>query len=110
MLAGDQRIAAPHATFMMHSVSYTADGNTKDHEINVNESKRINNLFLDIAATRTKRSRKWWSRSILSHDRYFNHQEAQEIGVLTSKPKVTPAPAPAAKKPVKKTAPKKKKR
>lgn len=83
MLAGDVRLAAKHTTFMMHSVSYQSDGTAKDHEVNVNEGKRINNTFLDIAAERTKRNKKWWARAILNHDRYLNVTEALELGILT---------------------------
>lgn len=84
ILAGDVRVAAKNTTFMMHSVSYDpGDGKTKDHEVNVNEAKRINNAFLDIAAERTRRNRKWWARAILNQDRYFNAAEALELGVLT---------------------------
>lgn len=82
-LAGDQRIASDHTTFMMHSASYGAEGTVKNHEVQVTEGKRLNNKFLDIASTRTKRNRKWWYRKILSSDFYFDVVEAREIGVLT---------------------------
>lgn len=93
-LAGDVRKALPHTTFMMHSASYGAEGTVKNHEVQVNEGKRLNNLFLDIAAQRTKRPKKWWYRKILNTDYYLNAEEAKEIGLLTSgpvvqKPKVT---------------------
>lgn len=97
-LAGDVRIASEHTTFMMHSASYGAEGTVKNHEVQVNEGKRLNNLFLDIAAKRTKRPKKWWYRKILNTDYYLNVDEAKELGVLTTKP--TP-------KPVKKTVRKK---
>lgn len=92
-LAGDIRQALPHTTFMMHSASYGAEGTVKSHEVQVNEGKRLNSLFLDIAQQRTKRNRKFWYRKILNQDYYFNVVEAKELGVLTStqiqKPKVT---------------------
>jgi len=84
LLAGDQRIASDHTTFMMHSASYGAEGTVKNHEVQVTEGKRLNNKFLDIASTRTKRNRKWWYRKILSSDFYFDVIEAREIGVLTN--------------------------
>ena len=83
-LSGDKRLAAPHTSFMMHSVSYAAEGTAKDHEVEFIEGKRINNAFLDIAANRTKRNKKWWYRSVLAHNKFFNVQEAAEVGILNS--------------------------
>lgn len=104
-LAGDKRIAAKHTIFMMHSVSYGVEGTTKEHEIQVNEGKRINNAFLDIAASRTRRNRKWWYRSVLSHDKFFNVEEAAAVGIINAGTLKKPEPKPkkvVAKKVVKK--------
>lgn len=81
-LGGDKRTAAPHTSFMAHSVSYSAEGTAKDHEIQVNEGKRINAIFTDIAAKRTKRDKKWWARSALTHDRFFGVDEAKQLGII----------------------------
>lgn len=91
-LAGDNRIASEHTTFMMHSTYYDSEGTVRNHEVAVNEGRRINNTFLDIAATRTKRNRRWWYRSILNQDKFFNVVEATELGILTvkNKPKLIP--------------------
>lgn len=84
-LAGDIRLAMPNTTFMMHSVSYEPDkAKVKDHEIDVQEGKRINNLFLDIMSTRTKKPKNWWYRKILSQDFYFNLTEAKEHGIISN--------------------------
>lgn len=86
-LAGDKRVGSKHVTFMMHSISfYGGDEGTKlkDKEIDVIEAKRLNNIFLDILAQRTKMSKKWWYRNILSHDKYFDLKQAQEFGIVTS--------------------------
>jgi ATP-dependent Clp protease protease subunit len=108
LLAGDQRVAAKHTTFMMHSVSYSTEGSAKEHQIQVNEGNRINNIFLDIAVERTKRNKKWWQRAILNHDRYFTMEEAIDIGILTVKPKPKATiPVPIVKKSVKKVIAKK---
>jgi ATP-dependent Clp protease, protease subunit len=87
-LAGDKRIAAKHTIFMMHSVSYGVEGTTKEHEIQVNEGKRINTAFLDIAASRTRRNRRWWYRSVLSHDKFFNVEEAIAVGIVNADPSI----------------------
>lgn len=83
-LAGDVRTATPNTTFMMHSLSYAMPSRTivKHHEIEVNEGKRVNNIFQDIMAARTNRNKKWWYRTVLLQDRYFTVQEALDIGVI----------------------------
>lgn len=84
-LAGKKRTAAPHTRFMMHSISYGVDGTiTKNHEIQVNEAKAMNNANLDIMAKRTKRDKKWWSRAILSHDKFLGVEEAITLGVVNA--------------------------
>lgn len=88
-LAGDVREASPSTTFMMHSASYVSDGIVKNHEVQVNEGKRLNNMFLEIAQQRTKQNKKFWYRKILNQDYYFGVDEATQIGVLyTPVPKV----------------------
>ncbi len=82
-LAGDKRVAAPHTRFMMHSISYGTDGITKNHEIQVVEAKSMNNYNLEIMSKRTKRDKKWWSRAILSHDKFFGVEEAASVGIVT---------------------------
>lgn len=83
-LAGDQRAAMPHTTFMMHSLSYSTPESkiVKHHEVEVNESKRLNNLMLEIMAERTNRTKKYWYRTVLLQDRYFNLTEALELGII----------------------------
>lgn len=83
-LAGDIRLAMPHTTFMIHSAAYASEGKVKDQEIEVLEGKRINNTMLKIIAERTNQSVKWWSRQILSHDRYFDVSRAKELGLINA--------------------------
>lgn len=84
-LAGDVRTATPHTSFMMHSIRYAVETTriVKDHEIDVNESKRLNSVFQDIMASRTKRNKKWWYRTVSLVDKYFTVSEAMEVGILT---------------------------
>lgn len=95
-LAGDKRVAAKHTRFMMHSISYGIEGITKDHEVQVNEAKTINNALLEIMGKRTKRDKKFWYRSVLSHDKYMGTEEAIQLGVVNTQA------LPEKKKPVKK--------
>lgn len=101
-LAGDKRIAAPHTRFMMHSISYGTEGITKDHEIQVNEAKSMNNANLEIMAKRTKRDKKYWARTILSHDKFFGTEEAVTLGVVNATSVTPTAPKTTKKKVVKK--------
>ena len=98
-LAGDKRTAAKHTRFMMHSISYGTEGITKDHEIQVNEAKSMNNANLEIMAKRTKRDKKYWYRSVLSHDKFMSLDEAITLGVVNAVSENKPM---VAKKPVKK--------
>lgn len=82
-LAGDFRLASLNTTFMMHSVSSQTSGKVRDQEIDVLEGKRLNNLFLDLLAQRTKMTKKWWYRQILSHDKYMDTKSALEYGLIT---------------------------
>lgn len=83
-LAGDQRIASENTSFMIHSISYGTEGSVKQHEIEVNEAKIMNNKFLDICAERTKPNRKWWYRHLNGSDKYFKVNEAKELGIITT--------------------------
>lgn len=93
-LAGDVRTALPHTTFMMHSVRYSSGDDmlpVKTHKIEALEGERLNSLFVEMASKRTKRDRKWWIRTVLQNDKYFNVGEALELGILTPVPvKVKP--------------------
>jgi ATP-dependent Clp protease protease subunit len=104
-LGGDKRTAAPHTSFMAHSVSYSAEGTAKDHEIQVNEGKRINSIFTNIAAKRTRRDKKWWSRAALTHDKFLNVEEATQLGIInTTRAMKEAGPAKKVKKKVVKKA------
>lgn len=84
-LAGDTRVALPNAVFMMHSLAYSL-GDTpqivKNHEIDVIQAKKMNNVMLEIMAERTNRNKKWWYRNILNNDKYFDVTEAIELGII----------------------------
>lgn len=87
-LAGDIRVSYPHSRFMFHTARYDdGHGNTKNKEVQVNESKQVDTKFLDILQSRTKMSRQWWYRNITFIDKFFGVQEAKEYGVLTPEPK-----------------------
>lgn len=83
-LGGDYRVASEHTTFMAHSVSSGVEGKVKDIEIDVNETKRLNSIMMDILSQRTKKPKSFWQRVTVSHDKYFNLTEAKDLGIITS--------------------------
>lgn len=95
-LAGHNRIATPNTTFMMHSISY-GNGDAKivkHHEVEVNEAKRLNDILLNIMGERTNRTKKYWYRTVILQDRFFDVSQAKELGIIkeipaTKKKKVT---------------------
>lgn len=95
-LAGDTRRALPNTTFMMHSLSYSPGETPKivrNHEVDVIEGKRVNNILMDIMAQRTKQAKKYWYRKILHTDFYLGVEEAKQLGVI-----YTPEPIKKSKK------------
>jgi ATP-dependent Clp protease protease subunit len=81
-LAADSRSASKNTTFMAHSVSTGMEGKLKDLEIDVIETKRLNDKILNILTERTKKPKKLWYRLTLSHNMYFDYDKAVEMGVL----------------------------
>lgn len=89
-LAGYNRIATPNTTFMMHSISY-GNGDAKivkHHEVEVNEAKRLNDVLLNIIGERTYRNKKYWYRTVILQDRFFNVAQAKELGIIKEGPAV----------------------
>jgi ATP-dependent Clp protease protease subunit len=84
-LAADYRIASKRATFMAHSVSSGTWGKLKDMEIELEESKRLNSLLVDILAEKTKKkyTKNWWEKEIEHKDKYYNVKQAKEMGIIT---------------------------
>lgn len=81
-LAADHRTSSKNTTFMAHSVSTGMEGKLKDLEIDVIETKRLNDKILNILTERTKKPKKLWYRLTLSHNMYFDYDKAVEMGVL----------------------------
>lgn len=89
-LAADYRDSSPNTSFMMHSILYAIpdDRSVKSHEAEVIESKRLNQLLINIMGERTKKPKSWWYRKIQSSvDCYLTRDEAVEYGIVRAKPK-----------------------
>ena len=81
-LAGDERYTFPNSTYMVHSVSSGSFGKVKEMEIDLKETKRLNNILLDILGERTKKNKKWWSKEIEHDDKYYDKVKAKTLGIV----------------------------
>jgi ATP-dependent Clp endopeptidase proteolytic subunit ClpP len=81
-LAGDKREASINSRFMAHSVSSGTWGKVRDQEVDLEETKTLNNLLISLLAERTKKDSKWWADFIKHEDKYFNKTQAKKLGVL----------------------------
>ena len=82
-LVGDIRTAYPRSTFMAHSLSGGLEGTLNDMKIDLNESKRLNNILLKILADRTKHTLAWWKKEIEHEDRYYDYSKSLKLGIIT---------------------------
>ena len=81
-LAGDKRYSSPRSTFMAHSVSGGSDGKIYEIKDDVEESKRLNAILLQILADRTSMTLSWWRKQIEFRDRYYDAKQAEQYGIL----------------------------
>lgn len=83
-LAGERRFAMPRSTFLMHTASYSIEGEkTYEHEAMAKfisgEMKSMGEYF----ASKTNRSAKWWLDKMKKADYWFRAEEAVSLGVAT---------------------------
>lgn len=83
-MAGDERIAYPSSTFMLHAVSSMVDGKLYEMELDVKETKRLNEILLQIIVDTTKHNAQWWNKQLKYEDRYFDADQAVEAGIASS--------------------------
>lgn len=81
-LAGDERYCYENSTFMAHSVSSGSFGKVNDMEIDLAETKRLNELLIGILAERTKKNKKYWMDQTKHEDKYYNKKEAKKLGII----------------------------
>lgn len=82
-LASDYRVATPRSTFMAHSVSSGIWGKLREMEIDIKETKRLNDQLINILAEKTKHSLKWWKKEIQHEDQYYDVKKAKKLGIVT---------------------------
>lgn len=80
-LIGDTRRMSKRSTAMAHSLSSGSSGTVNEQEVDLKESKRLNNLLLDILADKTQKTRKWWADKIKHEDFYIDNNKAKKLGI-----------------------------
>ena len=81
-LAGDTRVALPNSTFMAHGLKSGTTGTVKTQIIDVTEANRLNNILLNILTKGTKKTLKWWTKTIEHEDYYFTSEMAIKMKVI----------------------------
>lgn len=84
-LAGDERYSSPNSTFMAHSVASGVSGKIYEMKIDTQETDRINKCLLTILENRTDKTYKWWEKQIKHEDKYYDKEQAINLGIVTHK-------------------------
>lgn len=82
-LAGDERYSTARSRFMIHGISSASDGKLFQQEIDLEETKVLENIIMDILVERTKKDRQAWRRILRHEDKYYGYDEAKELGFIT---------------------------
>lgn len=83
LAAGSARLATANTRFMVHpgSAALEADRTLVQIRNESEELERLENLYLDLLAARTKKDRRWWERRC-DESFYFGAPEALSIGLI----------------------------
>jgi ATP-dependent Clp protease protease subunit len=76
-----KRYAAPHASIMLHKISSETRGHIDDMDIDVKETKRLQEQLENHIISRTKIKSKQLSE-MLSRNRYLTPEEAVQFGLI----------------------------
>lgn len=82
-LAGTQRFALPHSTFMAHSIAGGTHGKMYEIKDDSKETERLHKVLLKIYEARTSKSAQWWKKEIEYRDRFYDLDTAVELGIVT---------------------------
>lgn len=77
-LAGDYRYLSKRSSVMVHEMSDELHGQLNEIKIGYEESKRLQNVLLNIYSDRTKRKKPFWVK--IKKDKYFTPEQALKIG------------------------------
>lgn len=81
-LAGDERYATENARFMVHQVSTGGEYPLRDAEIDLKETRALEEIMLDINAERTDKTLKSLKVDRKNGDNYFGAEKALEDGYI----------------------------
>lgn len=82
-LAGDERIATESVRFMTHQIATYMEGRLSDAEIDIKETKQLEEILLKIASERTGLSVKELKAQVVIGDNYFTASDALARGYAT---------------------------
>lgn len=82
-LAGDERYALPNTTFMFHEVSTLGLGKLSELKNTIQESDRLENICLEIMASKTFKDKKWWTKETKHVDKFMDVETCRKLGVIT---------------------------
>jgi ATP-dependent Clp protease protease subunit len=83
LAAADEARCYPHTRFMVHCSSYHIDGKHYDAKRVVEENEKLEKLWANMMATRTKLSAQQWIRMTKNKpDEYFDAETAKEYGIV----------------------------
>ena len=82
LLSGSIVEAYRNTTFMLHEVAAQSGGKTSEIENELKETKRLQEILLDILNSVNQKGKDWWNRKIKSIDVYFTTEEALSIGII----------------------------
>lgn len=85
-LAGEDRIMAEHARFMVHSIHTWVAGSSRDLKIEAEEVKYLENRMLKIYEDRTNKEVSFWKK--FDRSKYFGADECLRMQVATQVIKV----------------------
>jgi len=83
--AGDERIARPHTTFLLHEPKrwvYFHNESTSQLETEVSEMNRITNEIVKILASRCKKSEEEVRETIRLKEKWMSPEEAKDWGLI----------------------------
>lgn len=81
--AGKIRKAGKYTSFMAHQVSSISMGKLSELEADINETKRLNDLIIEVLGERTDKTAKWWKNETKHQDRYYDVNKALKLGIVT---------------------------
>jgi len=81
-LAGDHRVVTEHTRIMSHQVSTDISGKLTDMEIDLKETKTIDDIMLKIVAERTNQSVSKLKKEVKTGDKWMSAEQAKLEGYV----------------------------